>query len=203
MTSTMNTGKVAPLVKEFYPEYYVWNEYPVEECIAFKTVSDRWGVLSNFYSAPLVVEGVEFVNSEQLFQMMKFTDRQTLMAIYRAKGLPLKWAAKKGEKEGLCRPDWGRIIIDCMKFCLQTKYDQCEDFRNALIETGGFHIVEDQTNEKTIRRGKADTWGVLRTGDKYTGSNLMGRLLMEMRGKGKLDYHLPEDIFGFIRQLEP
>ena len=82
--------------------------------------------------------------------------------------------ARKGEKDGLCRSDWGQIIIDCMKFCLQTKYDQCEKFRKTLAETTGFSIVEDQTS----KRGKADTWGVIRKEDKFVGSNLMGRLLI-------------------------
>ena len=197
-----STGKVAPFIKAFYPEYYVWEEHPVKECIAFKTVRDPWGVLGNFYPAPLVIEDVAFVNSEQLFQMMKFTDRQTLLAIYRSRGLPLKWAAEKGEKEGLCRSDWGRIIIDCMKFCLQTKHDQCEEFRKALAETTGFRIVEDQTNARTLKKGKANTWGALRLEDQYVGSNLLGILLMELRDKGRLDYRLPADMFDFMVHLK-
>ena len=33
--------------------------------------------------------------------------------------------------------------------------------------------------------------GAKLTNDVYTGSNLMGRLLMELRDNGKLEYHLP------------
>lgn len=36
----------------------------------------------------------------------------------------------------------------------------------------------------------------------YVGSNLLGRLLMELRDKGKLEYHLPDDIFDFISNLK-
>ena len=201
----MSTGKVAPLIKEFYPEYYSWNEYPADECIPIRKVKEQWGVLGNFYQTPIIVNGVEFVSSEQLFQMMKFTDRETLLSIYHSRGLPLKWAAKKGEKDGLCREDWGRIIIDCMKFCLQIKYDQCEEFRTALNDTKGYRIVEDQTNGKTSKKtGKvkpADSWGVVLTGDKYVGSNLLGRLLMELRDKRKLDYNLPNNLFDFINDI--
>ena len=67
------------------------------------------------------------------------------------------------------------------------------------------NIVEDETNRKTSKKGNvrpADTWGVVREGDMYKGSNLMGRLLMELRDNGKLEYHLPEDIFGFISILK-
>lgn len=201
----MSTGKLAPLIKEFYPEYYLWNEYPVDKCVAIRSVKDRWGVLGNFAPTPLMVKGVLFSNSEQLFQMMKFSDKETLLSIYQSKGLPLKWAARKGEKNGLRRDEWGSIVIDVMKFCLQTKYEQSDEFRSALNDTAGFFIVENQTNLKTTKSGKlkdADTWGVVRKEEQYIGSNLLGRLLMELRDNGKLDYHLPNDIFGFIGILK-
>lgn len=197
----MSTGKLAPLIKEFYPEYYSWNEYPLDKCIPIRGVKEQWGILGNFAPTPLIVKGVLFSNSEQLFQMMKFSDKETLLSIYQSKGLPLKLAAKKGEKNGLRREDWGQIIIDVMKFCLQTKYEQSKEFRHVLNETVGFIIVEDQTKLKTTRSGKlkdADTWGVVRKGELFVGSNLLGRLLMELRDNGKLEYHLPNDIFNNI-----
>lgn len=201
----MSTGKLAPLIKEFYPEYYLWNEYPVNNCIAIKGVKEQWGILGNFAPIPLIVNGVSFSNSEQLFQMMKFSDKETLLAIFQSKGLPLKWAARKGEKNGLRRDDWGSIVIDVMKFCIQIKYEQSDEFRQELNNTVGFFIEEDQTNIKTAKSGKlkdADTWGVVREGEQYIGSNLLGRLLMELRDNGKLDYHLPNDIFEFIEILK-
>lgn len=197
----MSTGKLAPIIKEFYPEYYSWNEYPLDKCIPIRGVKEQWGILGNFAPTPLIVKGVLFSNSEQLFQMMKFSDKETLLSIYQSKGLPLKWAAKKGEKNGLRRKDWGQIIIDVMKFCLQTKYEQSEEFRHVLNETIGFSIVEDQTKLKTTKSGNlkdADTWGVVRKGELFVGSNLLGRLLMELRENSKLEYHLPNDIFKFI-----
>ena len=200
----MSTGKLAPLIKEFYPEYYSWNEYPLDKCIPIRGVKEQWGILGNFAPTPLIVKGVLFSNSEQLFQMMKFSDKETLLSIYQSKGLPLKWAAKKGEKNGLRRKDWGQIIIDVMKFCLQTKYEQSEEFRHVLNETIGFSIVEDQTKLKTTKSGNlkdADTWGVVRKGELFVGSNLLGRLLMELRENSKLEYHLPNEIFKFIEIL--
>ncbi|MCM1474987.1 MAG: NADAR family protein [Muribaculaceae bacterium] len=194
----MKEGKVASFIKEYYPEYYIWCEYRTNECIPFSKVKDEWGILGNFYPTPLVVDGVEFCNSEQLFQMMKFTDKDTLLSIYTKRGLPMKWIAKSGEKNGLCRGDWGKIIVNCMKFCLQTKFDQSEDFRNSLDATKGKVIVEDQS---TTHKKTADTWGCKKEGDMFIGSNLLGRLLMELRDDGKLDYHLPEDIFDFIKVI--
>ena len=195
----MKEGKLASLIKAFYPEYYIWCEYPAEECIAIRKVKEQWGVLGNFYPSLLVVDGLEFVNSEQLFQMMKFTDAETLSSIYEKRGLPLKWAAKSAEKNGMRRADWGKIIIDCMKFCLQIKYSQSEDFRKALEATKGYYIVEDQSSN---HKKTADTWGCKLVNGCYEGSNLLGRLLMELRDCGALEYTLPEDALDFIKALK-
>lgn len=195
----MKEGKVAPLIKEYYPEYYQWNEYPADNCIPFDKVKEQWGILGNFAPVPLEVDGVVFVNSEQLFQIMKFTDAEILMSIYQSRGLKIKYTAKIGERLGLRRVDWGQIVVDVMKFCLQTKYDQSEEFRHVLNQTCGKIIVEDQSKRKTIKT--VDTWGAVKVEDKFIGSNLLGRLLMELRDNGKLEYHLPDDIFDFLRLL--
>lgn len=201
----MTSGKLAPLIKTYYPEYYLWEQYPADTCIPIRNVKEEWGILGNFYPAPLIVEGVRFDSSEQLFQMLKFTDKDILTSLYSKKGLPLKWEAKKWEKEDRRRADWGRIIIDVMKFCLQTKYDQCEEFRETLNQTKGKTIVEDQTSMKTTKSGRlkpADTWGAVRNGDQYEGSNLLGRLLMQLRDNGKLEYNLPDNILDFLTYLD-
>ena len=38
-----------------------------------------------------------------------------------------KFTAKHWEKS-FRRSDWGSIIVDAMKFCLQAKYEQCASF---------------------------------------------------------------------------
>ena len=104
--------------------------------------------------------------------------------------------AKHQEKVGAVRPDWGEIIVDAMKFCLMQKYTQSEAFRTELERSRGLFIVEDQT---TFPKKNPDTWGVKQSGDgkEYIGPNLMGRLLMELRDNGKLDYVLPSDATVF------
>lgn len=196
----MKSGSLAPLIKENYPEYYLWEQYPVDMSLPIRKVKEEWGILSNFYPSALIVNGITFNSSEQLFQMMKFPDRNVRASIHSKKGLPLKWAAKKWEKEGYRRDDWGKMVIDVMKFCLQIKYEQCEEFRNVLNQTKGKFIIEDQTKMKTTKNGivrPADTWGVIMQGQQYIGSNLLGRLLMELRDNGKLDYQLPAEVLNF------
>ena len=194
----MSKLSIAQYIEEFYPQYYQWHEYPADECIPFSKVKERWGIFGNFAPTPLEVNGVGFVNSEQLFQIMKFTDAETLTAIHSSRGMKIKYAAKAAEKLGLRRPDWEQIIVDAMKFCLQTKYNQSEQFRQALRQTAGKTIVEDQTH---LKKKKADTWGAKLINGRYEGSNLLGRLLMELRDKGHLSYHLPDDIFYSLQYL--
>ena len=194
----MKKEKVRPFIEKYYPEYYQWKDYPIDKCAPIRTNVEEWGILGNLYSTPLAVDGVEFASSEQLFQMMKFTDEETIQTLYGVRGMQPKMKAKRYENEGLRRPDCGQIIVDCMKFCLQTKYEQCENFRATLHKTNGLIIVEDESKRRKI----PDTWGVVREGDKYVGSNLLGRLLMELRDNGKLTYNLPDNIFDFIKYLK-
>ena len=142
----MSKGSVAPLIKEYYPEYYMLKEYPAGDCAVFKTTKEKWGILGNFARTPLVVEGLTFNNSEKLFQLMKFTDEDTLLTLYRINGIPFKRKARSLEKvPGLRRPDWGRIIVDCMKFCLQTKYEQSEEFGNKTVSKPFILIIWDKS----------------------------------------------------------
>ena len=66
-------------------------------------------------------------------------------------------------------------------------------------ETEGFYIVEDQSGRKNVRT--VDTWGAVRVDDKFIGSNLLGRLLMELRDNHLLEYNLPKDVFDFIEEI--
>jgi len=65
------------------------------------------------------------------------------------------------------------------------KYEQSGEFRTALERSKGRYIVEDQSS---FKKSWADTWGVKRQGDNYVGPNLMGRLLMELRDSGRLEF---------------
>ena len=191
----MSFYSIAPFIKEYYPEYYSIESYPAEKCVCIRKVKDEWRELGNFARTPLNVNGVPFRNSEQLFQLMKFTDEEPVRAVYQATNP--KYTAKHWEKTHR-RADWGSIIVDAMKFCLMVKFEQSEVFREKLLQTKNFFIVEDQTS---FPKKAADTWGTKLVGAEYVGPNLLGRLLMELREKGTYDYHLPEDVLRFTEFL--
>lgn len=186
-------------IREFieanYPQYYSIERYAADRTAAFCKIDQEWGIFSNFGHSPLSVGGCPFDTSERLFQVMKFSDGASRKAVYTKKGNP-KMTARHCEKAGIVRPDWGGIIVDAMKFCVMEKYRQCESFRNELERSKGLFIVEDQTS---FPKRKPDTWGakLSEDGKEFVGPNLMGRLLMELRDNGKLDYSLPDDATSF------
>ena len=187
---------IREFIEKNYPEYYSIERYPKDKTVAFCSVDQPWGLFSNFGRTPLVVDGIPFDCAEKLFQVMKFADDVSRKAIYSVKGQTIKMKAKHFEKVGTIRPDWGEIIVDAMKFCLMEKFRQSEAFREELERSRGLYIVEDQT---TFPKKSPDTWGVKLSegGNEFAGPNLMGRLLMELRDNGKLDYTLPEDVLLF------
>lgn len=191
----MSFYSIAPFIKEFYPQYYSIETYPVADCVAIRKVKEPWGIFGNFAPTPIIIHHVTFKSSEQLFQLMKFKDAEPVLAVYQANNP--KMTAKHWEKTHR-REDWGQMIVDAMKFCLGLKYEQSEAFRRELERSKGKCIVEDQTS---FHKKTPDTWGVKQQGDNFVGPNLLGRLLMELRDNGKLDYTLPADATKFIEYL--
>jgi ribA/ribD-fused uncharacterized protein len=191
----MNFYSIAPFIQKYYPEYYSIETYPVSECVAIRKVKEPWGIFGNFAPTPIILNEVTFKTSELLFQLMKFKEKEPILAVYNAN--PPKMIAKHWEKTHR-REDWGRMIVDAMKFCITQKYEQSEDFRKELERSKGKYIVEDQTS---FPKKTPDTWGVKQQGSDFVGPNLLGRLLMELRDKGKLDYQLPDDALYFFNYL--
>ena len=192
----MSFYSIAPFIQAFYPEYYSKETYPASECVTIHKVAEPWGIFGNFARTPIVIDEVMFKTSEQLFQLMKFKDKEPVLAVYNANNP--KMTTKHWEKTHR-RSDWGQMVVDAMKFCLTKKFEQSEDFRAELERSRGKLIVEDQTS---FTKKTPDTWGVKLQGDNFVGPNLLGRLLMELRDNGKLDYTLPADALKFIEFLK-
>ena len=192
----MSFYSIAPFIQQYYPEYWGIQSYPAEQCVIVHKIDEEWGVFSNFSHTTIVVDGVSFKCSETLFQLMKFKDEDAVKEVYRSNN---KRMAKHWEKTHR-REDWGKMVVDAMKYCLMRKFEQSEDFRNELERSRGKFIVEDQTSFKNKK--EPDAWGIKLIDDHYVGPNLLGRLLMELRDIGKLEYHLPADTLTFLQYLK-
>lgn len=199
----MSRVSVYPFIQEFNPEYDGIQTYPADECAVFCKTHEEWGILSNMASTPITIDGVEFKSAEHIFQMMKFNVPKFVVKVWNGitannkKSANIKMTAKSYEPDHR-RQDWGSMIVDALKYAIQQKYEQCETFRQELERSKGKFIVEQQPNPNK----KADTWSAKLEGDKWVGSNLTGRLLMELRDNGKQEYNLPEDAMEFIRIIK-
>ena len=186
-----SSTSVAEGIQKYYPQYWGDQVYPIAQSVFFNKKTDDHWILSNMASCPLEIEGIPFKNSEHLFQTLKFATSESITAVYQAQNA--KMTAKHWQTiDGHRRADWGQIVLDVMKFCLQQKYEQCPEFRKELDSTKGYHIVELQDAKKDKDTSRANAWGVKTKGEKYEGPNIMGRLLMELRD-GKMEYNLPDD----------
>ena len=170
-----------------YSQYDTVHRYPAEQTIGYTSTAAEWGLLSNFAKTPMVVNGVEFVCVEQMFHYIRLNneaERAEYLKLTPNMGLKMK--AKAFAKRGVERADWREIAVDVMRFCLNHKYQASTEFRKALVDSGDKYIVEDESN----RKKRPDSWGAVldTTTNEYYGKNIMGRLLMELREKGQLDY---------------
>lgn len=171
----------------YYPEYDIIERYPAKQTVGFTSTVAEWGVFSNFARTPMVVEGIEFVSVEQMFHYIRLNsevERAEYLKV--SPGMALKIKAKTFVKRGIERDDWRKISVDVMRFCLNHKYHTSETFRKELERSKGKYIIENESN----RRKKPDSWGAvydIETNEFY-GKNIMGRLLMELREKGNLEY---------------
>ena len=186
-----SSTRLAEFIKKYYPEYWGDQVYPISQSVFFNKKADDHWILSNMADCPLEIEGIPFKNSEHLYQTLKFATPESITAVYQAQNA--KMTAKHWQTiDGHRRADWGQIVLDVMKFCLQQKYEQCPEFRKELDSTKGYNIVELQVNINDKESSRANAWGVKTKGENYKGPNLMGRLLMELRDS-KMEYKLPDD----------
>ena len=170
-----------------YSQYDIVERYPAEQTIGFTSTAAEWCILSNFAKTPMVVNGVEFACVEQMFHYIRLNNEMERAEYLKlTPNMGLKMKAKAFKKRGVERSDWKEIAVDVMRFCLNHKYQASAEFRNALADSGSKYIVEDESN----RKKRPDSWGaVFDTGtNEYYGKNIMGRLLMELRENGQLEY---------------
>lgn len=185
---------VRQYIETYYPEYAGWFTYPPKQCAPIRRTADEWAIFHNMTPCTIVVGGVTFKCTETLFQLFRFRDKEAVRDVYHHNN---KIQANRWKKLGYSRADWGEMFLDVLKFVLMVKHEQSEAFRRELERSKGLFIVEDETNRRSTSYGVQ-----LKESGLYEGSNLIGRLLMELRDNGKLEYKLPDDAFEFINILK-
>lgn len=144
----------------------------------FLKTKERYGGLSNMAGGfPLRVNGILILTSEALYQTCRFPHRPELQRLIIEQRSPMTAKMKSKPHRRDSRPDWNRVRVAIMRWCLRVKLAQhWETFGELLQSTGDLPIVEQSR--------KDDFWGA-KPADEQTlqGVNALGRLLMELRAR--------------------
>lgn len=167
--------------------------YKKSECIFFRKTKEEWGGLSNMAGGyVLTVGGVNIRTSEALYQACRFPHLPEVQKLILQQRSPMTAKMVGKPHRANTRPDWLKIRIRVMKWCIRVKLlNNFQQFGGLLLNTKNFPIVEWS--------GKDEFWGAKLYEEKYfIGVNALGRLLMELREEIKTN---PSIVFNGINPL--
>lgn len=153
-----------------------FRKYHRTDCIVFKKTREEFGGLSNMAGGfAVIVNDIRILTSEALYQSCRFPHLPDIQKkiIDQQSPMAAKMEVKPHRKSS--RPDWDTVRVKIMRWCLRVKL-ACNwyDFGGLLHATGDKSIVEDSR--------KDCFWGAVAEDEQtLVGSNVLGRLLMELR----------------------
>lgn len=172
-------------------------EYERSSSVVFLKTKEAFGGLSNMAGGfPLRVNGTRILTSEALYQACRFPHRPEVQRLVIEQTSPMTAKMKTKPYREDTRPDWDRVRVKIMRWCLRVKLAQnYSTFARLLRSTGEHPIVEESR--------KDDFWGAMPIdAGVLVGMNVLGRLLMELRQEvyekpQQLSEILPLDIPDF------
>ncbi len=139
--------------------------------VLFRSHTDA---LSNFFPCTLHVYGDKFKSSEAAYQYAFAAEHDNWDLAEQIKTAKNAAEAKELSKQiplGQISSQWNDKKVDIMREILEEKFNQCQQFRQRLKETGKRPLVENTTSKFWAR------------GHDGNGQNKLGVLLMELRDK--------------------
>ncbi len=149
--------------------------------IRFYNRYDPYYEFTNFYFAPLKIDGKMWPTTEHYFQAQKFVGTPYVEKI-RKFSAPRE-AFQYSRDPAVCRwqrTDWEGVKEDIMLKALRCKFDQHTTLRRMLIETRSKKLIEHTSNDSY--------WG---NGGDGSGRNRLGELLMRVRQELQDRYGTP------------
>jgi N-glycosidase YbiA len=146
------------------------------EIIKFYKQNEKpYGLFSNFSMYKITLDGKLWPSTEHYYQAKKFAGTEYEEEIRQLKTAAM--AAKAGRaKDKPMREDWDKVKNTVMKDALWAKFTQNQTPQNVLLSTGDALLVEHTKNDAY--------WGDGSDGDEVgPGLNMLGKLLMEVRGE--------------------
>src|SRR5687767_3540817 len=164
-----------PSISERSPSDQV-RTYDRASSVVFLKTHEAFGGLSNMAGGfPLHVQGTRIHTSEALYQACRFPHLPEVQRLIIGQASPMTAKMKSKPHRKDSRPDWDRVRVRVMRWCLRVKLAQnWAKFSELLLRTGVRPIVEESR--------KDDFWGAKPVDEQsLVGMNVLGRLLMELR----------------------
>jgi len=142
--------------------------------IHFYNSNEPFYEFTNFYLSSIVdSNSTTWICSENYFQGQKFVQHPDLYA--QAKALKTPRAAFDMARiyKNQVRNDWQLVKMGIMQQALEFKFSQNKELHRLLLATGNAQLFEHTVND--------NFWGD--GGDEVSGSNQLGKLLMQVRTK--------------------
>jgi len=131
---------------------------------------------SNLFPASVQLDSVSYRTGEHAWHSLKFAGSAPELAtkIQQAETVDAAQALSFMEGTDKQRPDWEGVRCELLRTILRAKFQQHPALRQELLDTGDRLIVNVDT----------DPWaGMSAAGGIPTGSNNLGKALMELRGE--------------------
>lgn len=146
--------------------------------------SGEYAFLSNFYAAPVTLQGLTFPTVEHAFQAAKTPD---LAWARRIREAPTPGAAKRLGQQCPLRQDWDEVKDDVMLALVRLKFIENPPLAQRLLGTGTRMLIEGNTwgdmywgmVPASEPQGSVDPQSVSR----WVGENRLGMLLMRVRAE--------------------
>lgn len=153
-----------------------FRSYGRKNSVVFRKTNEQFGGLSNMAPGFLLeVNGIRILTSEALYQACRFPHKPEVQRLLIQEGSPMTAKMKSKPHRKDTRPDWDKVRVNIMRWCLRVKLAQnWQKFGDLLLATSDRSIVEESP--------KDDFWGAKAVDDEtLVGVNALGRLLMELR----------------------
>lgn len=144
------------------------NNVPIE----FSSNTSTYREFSNFYGAPITLDGKIWPSVEHYFQAMKFPSDPAYQEQIRVAKNSNAAKTLGVSKEKPIRQDWDTIREDVMKKAIAAKFEQNPALKKMLLDTQNRPLIDANTTDSY--------WGY---GRNKKGKNRLGALLMELRTK--------------------
>lgn len=141
---------------------------------------NEFAFLSNFYSSPIVYEGIEYPTVEHAFQAAKTFDfdQRKLIAAADTPG-----RAKRLGRTVSLRSDWEQVKDGIMEELVRLKFQSSTSLCLQLRSTGEKELIEGNWWNDTY-------WGVCNG----VGRNQLGKTLMKIREEIKIKQYLISEL---------